>query len=328
MKNHLRFFTRCIVWLFAAAAAAGGAEKSMPLKLEQGEGQLQILRGQKPALEYQIQPAPAKPYVQRLFTPGGVQILRDHVPDHKHHHGLMFALKADGLDFWSENPDCGRQRPGRLREFPPAVHDGLSRAGFEQTLNWTGPMSDRPVLREARRLEVYAAADLGATLMTWRSQLAASSGKAAVELSGDHFFGLGMRFVPSMDRSGEFFFSDKAKSEPVRGSERLTSARWCAYRSAVDGRPVTVALFDHPRNPRHPNRFFTMRPFAYLAATLNLWKEPLRIEAGKSLTLRYGVALWDGRPAASAIEQLYQRWLKITGEEEKIQHNCQVAGGC
>ena len=68
-----------------------------------------------------------------------------------------------------------------------------------------------------------------------------------------------------------------------------------AAQGKVDGKPVTVALFDHPDNPRYANRIFTMNiPFAYQSLTLNLWKEPLTIEAGKTLRLTYGAAAWDG----------------------------------
>ena len=46
-------------------------------------------------------------YIKELFTPGGVQVLRDSPPDHKHHHGLMFAIGVDGVDFWGEETGAG-----------------------------------------------------------------------------------------------------------------------------------------------------------------------------------------------------------------------------
>ena len=74
---------------------------------------------------------------------------------------------------------------------------------------------------------------------------------------------------------------------------------------------VTVALFDHPSNVRHPARMFTMTaPFAYLAATLNLWKETLKLEPGTTLKLVYGVAVWDGNVEPAQVEALYRRWAK------------------
>jgi hypothetical protein len=87
------------------------------------------------------------------------------------------------------------------------------------------------------------------------------------------------------------------------------AAKWCAYTAKADGKRVTVALFDGPTNPRHPNKIFTMSPpFAYLSATLNLWKEPLVLKAGETLKLNYAVALWDGDIAAAQIESLYRSW--------------------
>ena len=42
---------------------------------------------------------------------------------------------------------------------------------------------------------------------------------------------------------------------------------------------MTVAMFDHPTNVRHPANWFTMtEPFAYLCATLGLQHETLKLE--------------------------------------------------
>ena len=55
-------------------------------------------------------PTALKPYIQELYTPGGVQVLRDSVADHPHHHGMMFAVAANGVNFWEE------QKPRRAVE--------------------------------------------------------------------------------------------------------------------------------------------------------------------------------------------------------------------
>jgi hypothetical protein len=103
----------------------------------------------------------------------------------------------------------------------------------------------------------------------------------------------------------------------VRGDERLTPSRWCAYTAVADGKPVTFSMFDHPKNVR-PALWFTMAaPFGYLSATINLWKEPYALEAGKPLTFSYGVALWDGKVAAKDVEALYRRWLDLVGAGEQ-----------
>jgi hypothetical protein len=52
------------------------------------------------------------------------------------------------------------------------------------------------------------------------------------------------------------------------------------------------------------------QPFAYLAATLDLAKEPLELPAEAPLQLRYGLTLWDGRVELPAIQAGYEAWLK------------------
>ena len=98
----------------------------------------------------------------------------------------------------------------------------------------------------------------------------------------------------------------------------LCGTRWCAYTAKADGKPVTVALFDDPANFRHPQTMFTLtRGFAYLAATMNEWKEPVIVKAGQPLELRYGVAVWDGEVDKVTVEKLYRRWVKLGDGESK-----------
>ena len=150
------------------------------------------------------------------------------------------------------------------------------------------------------------------TLLTWRSRLSTGPNRETVTLTGHHYFGLGVRFLQVMDKVGEFTNATGQPGETVRGDERLVPARWCAYSAPADGKPVTIAMFDDPKNPRHPARMFTMgKPFAYLSATLNLWKEPMELKCGSELDLCYGVAVCDGQLTPAAIEKLYQRWLTL-----------------
>jgi len=260
---------------------------------------------------YRYSNVPYKPYVEQLCTPAGVNVVRDSPPDHKHHHGLMFAVSADDVDFWGEDGRPGRQVNRKLRGplFPEP--DDLAVGVLFQKLDWAGA-GDQVLLTEDRTLQLCAAAGIDATLLTWRSRLTPAPGKAAVTLSGAHYVGLGMRFPESLDKTATFLNASGQPGQIVRGDERVVRANWSACTGDVDGHAVTVAMFDHPDNARHPATWFTMRdPFAYMSATLNLWKEPLTIKAGEPLELCYGVAVWDGRVETAKIEALYQQWLKV-----------------
>ncbi|MCC6124617.1 MAG: PmoA family protein [Pirellulales bacterium] len=310
------------IFTFCVSAAAITMSMFKPLPAQTSDAKLTVAlkndksvivkAGERDVLEYRCQPTPNKPYVRQLLTPGGVQILRDSPGDHKHHHALMFALEAEKIDFWGEQSGAGIQKPRSIE-----THLDAGNAILTTKLDWIDPQADKRLVEEWRRIVLFAAPELHATLLSWRCTLEPAKGKESVALGGHHYYGLGMRFVTSMDEEGEFLYSDKKESESVRGSEKLTPARWCAYRSAAEGKPVTVAMFDAPANPRHPNKFFTMRPFAYLSATLNLWKEPMTLKAGKPLELTYGVAAWDGHVEATEIEKTYRQWVMLEKENNR-----------
>lgn len=287
-------------------AAALGTAAASQVTVKKSRDTIGVQRGDAPVLVYRYRPNPFKVYIQALSTPAGVQILRDSPHDHVHHHALMFAVGADAIDFWGEHPKSkpGKQMP---RGDVTAAADPKG-ATIQQSLDWRRPDQD-PVLAEQRRIIVHDATPIKATLLTWRARLTPAEGRERTKLWGRHYFGLGMRFVTAMDTGGRFIHPTGEAGEKVRGSEKLVRAPWCAYTAAVDGKPVTVAIFDHPSNPRHPATWFTMtQPFAYLAATLNLHRQPMTLAKGQPLELVYGVALWDGAIDADAIAEAWRRW--------------------
>ncbi len=258
---------------------------------------------------YWYESVPYKPYVRELNSPSGVNVVRDNVPDHLHHHGLMYAVAVDGVNFWEEQKQPGVQKNLGVGDI---VRIGdMKMAGIQQKLNWIKSEAGEVLLNEQREVKVQLVKSQGATLLTWNTILAVPEGGQSATLSGSHYFGLGMRFVESMDAVGAFSNADNKPGRIFRGQERLVESDWCAYAAEADGKPVTVAMFGDPANTRHPTTWFTMaKPFAYLSATLNLHEEPLQIASGRPLNLRYGVAVWDGHVGNQAIESLYETWLK------------------
>jgi len=261
-----------------------------------------------------------KPYVDYLATPSGINILRDSPFDHKHHHGLMFAVAVDGTNFWEEREPFGRE----VGKGTPTVIGGNDKprknkkrasqalGGFKQDIEWIGPMDTKPLLLENRMVMVERVRDNKATLLTWQTELRLPPGKKSGTLSGNPYFGLGMRFVESMDKDGVFLYSGDAPGEIVRGDERLTPGPWCAYTGVAEGRRVTVAMFDHPDNPRYPALWFTMQtPFAYLSATRNLWKEPMPLKPGEPVHFRHAIAVWDGEKDAAIVAAMNDRLLAM-----------------
>ncbi len=260
----------------------------------------------KGELVYRSAAAPFKPYVMELCTPAGRNVLQDAPEDHVHHHGLMFAIGAAATDFWGEEP------PDQMGTIRAEEAGGVSPDGWSlaERLVWRAP-DGTPLLREERSIRVHQDPGGACALVSWRSVLS-PAGEAAVPLWGRHYFGLGMRLAHEMENAAAFLHSDGDPGPVYRGDERLTAGRWCACLGRRGGAPVTVAMFDHPLNPRHPAVWFTMSaPFAYLSATLNLEAQPRRLEPATTLDLCYGVALFDGHASQDEIEVACARFVAL-----------------
>jgi hypothetical protein len=303
------------VWSFTLGTLA--AAEPPAWTIQKDKSLVTVSWGPQPVLQYRHGDAPFKPYIKELFTPGGVQILRDSPADHVHHRGVMYGIFVNGVDYWSETPQCGRQLSQQFDTAAVPGDGGRHDCRLSQRLEWRPPSAPQPQLVERRTLVLHRAADVRATLLTWHTELQPGEGAGTLKLTGNHYDGLGLRFVQSMDQVGQFQYASDTPGPIVRGTERVTPAKWAAYTAPADGKTVTVAIFDGPQNPRSPAGLFTMlQPFSYLSATPNIWKEPLELAPGKSLGWSYGVAVWDGEISRDQIDALYQRWSSFAAQEK------------
>ncbi len=300
-----------------------GQNTTLAIK-DAGESEIRFQSGERPLFAYhkldrkheEFSELEYKSYVSQLETPEGRNVLRDAPSDHLHHHALMFAITADGTDFWTEaSKEANGVQIGTDFEIDVPCRGAKNVVvELKQSLDWLKPSGEK-TLREKRTIQYLSGKEIGATLMSWTSALAVAEGKSEIELTGFHYSGLGMRFDASMDRDGRFFSSleNGAMGEHVRGDEHLTQCRWMVYTAKLYGKPVTVAVFDAPENPR-PMTAFTMgqegKSFAYLGATACWHKEPIRLEKDKPLAFQYGIAVWEGEKTPGEVEKAYQFWLK------------------
>jgi hypothetical protein len=296
--------------------ASLGRGEDCAFQVEQVPDGIEATSAGKPVLDYRSASNATKPYVQKLYTPAGVQVLQDSPPDHAHHHGLMFALGVNDVNFWHETPGAegppfiGRQRGSDLQYGLESADHGSQKLVITQAVDWLG-RENRPVVRERRRLTARCEQNAKSFLLTWTSRLSPAGGQEPIVLNGERYFGLGMRFSQTMPPAGTFLFSSDRSAEPKEGIENLIRSRWCAYVARENSGGVTVAMFGSPANRRHPTLWFTMaEPFAYLAATLDLHNRQLEIPAGETLELTYGIVAADGVLGQEEIERLYQAWLQ------------------
>jgi len=272
---------------------------------------MDIYSGSKKLLTYFYDESQYKPYVKELFTPNGINILLDSPDDHKHHHGLMYAIKVDGVNFWEETPQSGWQIITSTSKINNKTKSNSSANGFVNEILWLASDKKKILLTEKKQIRIEPCSQFDSNLLTWICELTLPDSKKSATLTGAHYHGLGMRFIRSMDKEGRFFTADDKQGEIFRGEERLISDRWCAYTAnAKNGKRVTVAMFGDPENSGGETIWFTMKvPFAYLSATMKLHESSFKLNRGDKLILQYGVALWDGEINAQRIEKMYQYWI-------------------
>jgi len=291
--------------VLAAAAAAAGV--SSPLTVEQPTPYQWVVKsGPQTLCAYTFAPDQIKPYVRELAPFGGENILRDSPFDHKHHHGLMFAIKVNGVNFWEETPGCGHEKPvGPPRLESGQSHDGRPQALLHQRIDWVagaaGTVDDSKsaaLLIEDRTLTVVLDESIGEVAVHWMSRFKVGPSALEVELGGTNYHGLGIRFRQDLDPLASHLIAGTPPD--VSGTKLdVSSGAWGAVSFDVHTRPATVAIFASPRNPNGETRFFSMkRPFAYLSATAGLDRQPLKFKANDTFTFQYVVATYpEVKPA-------------------------------
>lgn len=295
-------FTLSLLAMFALTSCASGDLKRSNGKIIANDKGLSIEENGKEVLRYFFTGKGFKPYVETLCTPGGINVLLDSPADHKHHHGLMYATKLDGITFWDEAGKVGTQKQDHADKLTG------KNPSFTGKVEWVFKEWDVPYLHEQRTIKLNSGSH--ERVLTWESVFTADKSRESVEFSGDHFYGLGMRFIPSMNDGGSFSTPTKDERPAFGGDQKFRLGHWCAYTAKAEGKDVTVAMFDSPNNIRKVTWFTMTKPFAYISATIEIYKKPLVLEKGKELKLCYGAALWDGKVTDENIEAAYQKWIK------------------
>jgi hypothetical protein len=306
--------------LLAAVLAARGAFAAGPplrVVIQPSQGTLEVLRGEQKLLVYAYATNQFKPYVRALYTLEGDNILRDAPADHLHHHGLMYAVRVNGTNFWEERQDPGHECSVKLLSHRVATGPtGQPEAVFTQLIHWVaakdaGLADTTPaaLLVEQRTLTLTVDEDQREVGLRWQAEFQAGPAAQKITLSGANYHGLGLRLPVEFDHAAQH---QNSEGLPYSAAQRgdVTAARWSAVSHTINGHEVTIALFNRPSNAGQ-SRFFTMLDaFAYLSATQNLDQAPLTYSAGDMFRIDYLLTVSPGRRNREVLTQRYDRWLR------------------
>lgn len=255
-----------------------------------------------------------RPYMHPVATLEGDELTALSPADHDWHFALWFSWMAiDGVDYWSTTPEAaGRTSIHEVRAMP--AEDFSARIELDLVYQ----LRDRPpVMTERRVIRISPPAEDGSYHIEWTGEFAAI-GRDLELKGGSHGGGYaGMAFRASTDSRGWTLTDSEGRQDrPEGGLGRTTHglpARWMDFSliSGERGRPAGLAIFDHPDNIRHPAPSFVMLdekiPFGYCNPA-PLFAEPIRLEAGKPLRLRYGILVHPGRYEPDRLDRLWQEW--------------------
>jgi hypothetical protein len=300
MKNNYWHYWCGLALLMGATSSAWSAENPSVMAIKESPNELAVYYKQQKVLVYTYAPSQFKPYVQEFYALGGVDVLRDAPADHLHHHGLMYAIKVNGINFWEETPAAGIQRPVKLLDQGiGATPSGLPQATFTQLIHWIAQpdkaLADTALaalLVERRTITVTIDETHNKAMLQWTSAFEVGPKTNKVVLTGSNYHGLGMRFRKEFDAVAKHLNSEQAP-DLSGGKQNVSRAKWSAVFFDAPGHPATVVLSGSPVNLRGDPHFFTMlTPFAYLSATQGLDQQPLEYKGGDKFSLTYCLVVY------------------------------------
>ena len=271
--------------------------------------------------EYYFADVP-RPYCYPVIGPGEAFMTRnwpmkntpDEDHDHKHHRSLWFAHGAvNGLDFWSEDKAFGKIVHDSFGE----IKSGKDQGTIQSRNKWVAA-DEKVICTDEQTLRIYNTGNDRERLFDFEITLHASNGELTF---GDTKEGtMAVRLAETMRLRGKVGQGHIVNSEGVRdGATWGKRAAWCDYYGPVDGKTVGVAIFDHPKNPRHPT-WWHVRDYGLFAANPfgqhDFERLPEKaagnfvVPAGKSITFRYRFYLHEGNEQQARVAEKYKAYVE------------------
>lgn len=243
--------------------------------------------------------------------------------DHPHHIGLWFNYEdVNGLDFWNNStsiPIDKRDKYGTIRHFSVnKMAADNKEAVLEVTAYWETPNGTR-LLRQATKYIFRGAGKMRSIEMVVK--LTALKDDVSFPDIKDGL--IGMRIARELEQpsttaekvtdgngviSGVKENNMKAATGEYRSSEGVvgdavwgTRGRWVNLNGIIQGKPVSVAMLDHPENVGYPTYWhargyglFAANPFGQRIFSKGTESLNFKLKAGSSTVFRYKVLINSG----------------------------------
>jgi len=315
-----------ILWSAMACGAVWAAPE--PVQLVRHGEQISVEIGGRPFTTYYFDPKVAKPYLMPLRSAEGTVITRgfpigDTVPAaHLHDHALEPHQRPmcfghgniDGIDFWGEaafpkwsnDSVFGRTVIAKVEEIKGGPDSGRLRALF----HLVGPRGR--IIADETQAYVFEG---GANTRIIDCEFTITANHGAPVTFGDTKEGtFALRLTQQLNSPpGHMVNSSGGGGEKEIWGKR---ANWVDYYGKVGSEEAGVAIFDSPRNFRHPTYWharsyglFSVNPFGIREFTGDPNNDgSWTLRQGKSLTLRYRVLIHHGDDKEAHVAEAYRRY--------------------
>ncbi len=248
--------------------------------------------------------------------------------DHPHHQSLWFAhSEINGHNFWAvakyKDKMPGKQVHRRFEE----IKSGEGEGHFIAETDYMTADGKR-ILSDTRKYRFIAGDKPGdPRCIDVTITLHASDGELTFGDQKDAGMAVRVNFELQVEkRTGSKNPEFKAGEGHLLNSEGITDkdtwgkrARWIDNYGTIGGKPVGVAILDHPGNPRHPTHWHS-RTYGLVAANIygvrhfEALQDPKAgqfvIPEGKSETFRWRFVFHQGTPQEAGIEEAFARFAK------------------
>ena len=266
----------------------------------------------------------AKPILYPVFSPDQIPMTRDwpmkpdtagEGHDHPHHKSMWVGHKIDGVDFWTEK--TGKvQTSVATTKFTDGTRNAiLTKSDWIERSDGQIKLSDETVY--------WFGGDEQSRWIDCLIDFQATHGDIVFDDTKEGLFAIrthpDLRLTADAKAGVEQVFGHAINSEGDTGKEVWGKpAKWILYFGSIDGKPVSVAMFDHPSNLRHPTTWMA-RDYGLIAANpfglhYFLGKEKgagkFQLKQGGDLQLRYRVEFFKGVVTPELVEKKFKAFAK------------------
>jgi hypothetical protein len=326
LLSGLSVFTLLVSGLFLNARPEGDVK----LVRNDEKNKVDVFIDGKLFTSYQYPKNIEKPFLFPVYSPDGLVITRGYPfeprknerIDHPHHIGIWFNYgNVNGLDFWnnsSEIPASKKDSYGHI------VHQKIvkvisgKRGELDVTMNWEDNNGKTLLIENTKFI---FSGDKNTRTIDHISTLTAADGQVIIGDSKEGMFAIRVDRAFEMPSNESLIFNDdKGNPTTVKAVDNNgvtgmyissrglkgdsvwgTRNEWVILRGVKNNIPVSMAIFDNPKNPGFPAYahargygLFSLNNFGQNSYDPKLEKRSYKLEKGQSVTLYHRFYVQSG----------------------------------